>query len=329
MSTRLLSLVSQDPALQLDQDDSLNPALRNYLMGWTLVAQKYSSQAYLQHDDERQNRLNSLQKKSLSLLFDSRPESYLTFIQKAFDTLTLLDLGTEQQLAKQIGKLDFTAWLEGEGEGDEMARMVLKALFEFAAVFPLFMRKWMQQAHKQEVKQAEGVLKGFISSAIFNREVQHIELRQQEWKSKEFNIYVTPQTKEIVCVYEKEDCKIEISVHVPNNYPLQLIHEIDYKRGLHLSEAKIKRFILMMRSLLAQENNSLLSCLLLWKANIDNEFKGVEECYICFCIVHAKTNQLPKKACKTCKHKFHSGCIMKWFDTKFDSLCPLCKSQFL
>lgn len=100
VSPRLLSLVGQNPPLQLEQDDTLNPALRNYLMGWTLVAQKYSSQAYLQHEDLRQNQLNCLQKKSLSILFESRPETYLTFVQKALDTLTLLDLGTEQQLAK-------------------------------------------------------------------------------------------------------------------------------------------------------------------------------------------------------------------------------------
>ena len=150
-----------------------------------------------------------------------------------------------------------------------------------------------------------------------------------EWKSEEFNIFVTPHTQEIVCVYEKEDSKIEINVRVPKTYPLQMIVDFEHKRGLLLEENKVKKLVLMMRSLLAKENESMLNSLLLWKENIDRQFEGVEECYICFCIVHASSKQLPKMSCKTCKHKFHAGCIKKWFDTKNESKCPLCKSQFL
>ena len=55
---------------------------------------------------------------------------------------------------------------------------------------------------------------------------------------------------------------------------------------------------------------------------------GLEECAICYDIVNNQ-KQLPKMVCKTCKKKFHSACIRKWFQTSNKSECPLCKSQFL
>lgn len=126
----------------------------------------------------------------------------------------------------------------------------------------------------------------------------------------------------------KEENKLEINVQIPSDYPLKLI-EIEYQRGVKLEEQKIKKILLMMRCLLSNQNDSLVNSLLLWKSNIENEFKGVDECYICYCIVHATSKQLPKMSCRTCKYKFHSACIQKWFHSSNKSECPLCKSQFL
>lgn len=84
----------------------------------------------------------------------------------------------------------------------------------------------------------------------------------------------------------------------------------------------------MLQSQLHNRNNTIINGILLWKENIDKKLSGVEECAICFDIVNS-SGQLPKKACKTCKKKFHGNCIMKWFAKSNKSECPLCKSQFL
>lgn len=88
----------------------------------------------------------------------------------------------------------------------------------------------------------------------------------------------------------------------------------------------MQKWILMMKSLLVNHNNNIIDSLILWKKNLDKEFEGVEECPICYYVIHASTKELPKLACKTCKHKFHSSCIHKWFQTSNKSECPLCKS---
>jgi hypothetical protein len=48
--------------------------------------------------------------------------------------------------------------------------------------------------------------------------------------------------------------------------------------------------------------------------------------HLLYYIVHSTIKQLPKLACKNCKHKFHSACIHRWFNTSNKSDCPLCKS---
>ena len=45
---------------------------------------------------------------------------------------------------------------------------------------------------------------------------------------------------------------------------------------------------------------------MIFKANLDKEFEGMEECPICYYVIHSTTKELPKLSCKTCHYKFHS-----------------------
>lgn len=86
----------------------------------------------------------------------------------------------------------------------------------------------------------------------------------------------------------------------------------------------------------------------MWNNNLDKKFDGVEECYICFAVLHPGTYQLPKLSCKTCRKKFHAACLVydlhinliifcynyfflfqyKWFSTSNKSTCPICRNLF-
>ncbi|XP_078214551.1 E3 ubiquitin-protein ligase listerin isoform X4 [Callithrix jacchus] len=75
-------------------------------------------------------------------------------------------------------------------------------------------------------------------------------------------------------------------------------------------------------------NGSIMEGLALWKNNVDKRFEGVEDCMICFSVIHGFNYSLPKKACRTCKKKFHSACLYKWFTSSNKSTCPLCRETF-
>ena len=79
---------------------------------------------------------------------------------------------------------------------------------------------------------------------------------------------------------------------------------------------------------LCLRNGSVLDGLLLWKQNIDKRFQGVEECNICFYVLHGTNYQLPKLACRNCKKRFHPACLYKWFSTSSKSTCPMCRQLF-
>lgn len=58
------------------------------------------------------------------------------------------------------------------------------------------------------------------------------------------------------------------------------------------------------------QNGSIMEGLSLWKNNVDKRFEGVEDCMICFSVIHGSNYSLPKKACRTCKKRFHSACLV-------------------
>ncbi len=49
----------------------------------------------------------------------------------------------------------------------------------------------------------------------------------------------------------------------------------------------------------------------LWKRHVDKKFEGVEECMVCFSVVHGTNYQLPTISCRVCKKKFHSACLVR------------------
>uniref|UniRef100_A0A8C2Z581 E3 ubiquitin-protein ligase listerin n=1 Tax=Cyclopterus lumpus TaxID=8103 RepID=A0A8C2Z581_CYCLU len=75
-------------------------------------------------------------------------------------------------------------------------------------------------------------------------------------------------------------------------------------------------------------NGSIMEGLALWKNNVDKRFEGIEDCMICFSVIHGSNYSLPKKGCRTCKKKFHSACLYKWFTSSNKSTCPLCRETF-
>lgn len=67
--------------------------------------------------------------------------------------------------------------------------------------------------------------------------------------------------------------------------------------------------------------------LALWKNNVDKRFEGIEDCMICFSVIHGSNYSLPKKACRTCKKKFHSACLVRCISDHVTSLGGLPRSS--
>jgi hypothetical protein len=134
-------------------------------------------------------------------------------------------------------------------------------------------------------------------------------------------------TREIVSVYKMKELNMELIIKLPPNYPLGVIDVSSVKR-LGVSEQEWRNWLIQLTTYLTHQNGSIIQSLQIWKKNVDKKFSGVEECTICYNVIHGTNYQLPKKKCRTCRKLFHSVCLYKWFESIIKSTCPLCRNLF-
>ncbi|UZJ54711.1 hypothetical protein CBS101457_004031 [Exobasidium rhododendri] len=135
-------------------------------------------------------------------------------------------------------------------------------------------------------------------------------------------------TNEVIATYTIDEYPLEISIAMPNDYPLRNVEIKDLKK-IGVSEGTWRAWILSIRQLIAGKNGLIFDALMLFKRNVEAKFSGFDEdstCAVCYSIVSPTDHSLPTKPCKTCKKKFHASCLYKWVSTSGSSTCPLCRS---
>ena len=170
-------------------------------------------------------------------------------------------------------------------------------------------------------------IKQIVSPAILENEIKKIEVAQLQLGQSELKVSLFKSTKEIPASFTKGEIEMTLKIKIPADYPLKLV-EVDVSRQLKISEKQLRKWILAIRKIIQFQNGDIISAVLAWKANIEREIEGVEDCYICYCVVHENDQSLPKMPCKTCKNKFHVACIRKWFRQSHKSNCPICQNYF-
>lgn len=134
--------------------------------------------------------------------------------------------------------------------------------------------------------------------------------------------------RSVWATYSLSDVHLEIKMHIPDIFPLGTVRvEADSRSGM--SESRWRKTLLEMTTLLQARDGSLAEAVGLWKRNLDKCFQGIEECPICYSVLHLKTAAVPEMQCKTCKKLFHSACLYRWFKKSNSRACPLCRSAFL
>lgn len=119
-----------------------------------------------------------------------------------------------------------------------------------------------------------------------------------------------------------EDARIELTIELGESWPLG--HEAPKVEG----RPAPSRERLMQLTLAAAAGAPIHRILKLWKDAVDKKYEGLDECHICFSLLHPATAQLPKLKCHTCRKIFHSACLYRWFNTSNKSTCPICRELF-
>lgn len=193
-------------------------------------------------------------------------------------------------------------------------------------VLPAYVRGWFSDLRDRSISSlVESFTRVWCSPPLIANELSQI--KKANIADENFSLTVSKSANEVVATYTKDETKMDLIIRLPASYPLRPV-DVECMRSLGISEVKQRKWLMSMMLFVRNQNGALAEAIRIWKRNFDKEFEGVEECPICYSVIHTANHSLPRLACKTCKHKFHSACLYKWFSTSHKSSCPLCQSPF-
>lgn len=212
-----------------------------------------------------------------------------------------------------------------EKGADAMERLGGHLFLCAVQALPALARQWYNGLDRVTAGRVERMTAASVTPVLLGREVAAVQ--ESSGEHEELGIRASVAAREITASYVKDEAVLEMVLRVPAAYPLRPV-EVDGTKRLGVGEATWRKWLLGMRTLLDNRDGSLVDAVLLWKRNIDKVFEGVEECPICYTVIHLVNGSLPRLACHTCRHRFHSACLFKWFQTANKSACPLCQTPW-
>uniref|UniRef100_A0A146M5V2 E3 ubiquitin-protein ligase listerin n=1 Tax=Lygus hesperus TaxID=30085 RepID=A0A146M5V2_LYGHE len=196
---------------------------------------------------------------------------------------------------------------------------------ELLRILPAVARQWTAEADPKFLSFVDKLTSTYVSPILCHEEMMAIKDEQKAFDNVQVQTHSA--VREVIAVYTVEETSTELIIKLAANHPLSP-PKVEISKAIKISSNQNRQLLMQLTIFLTHQNGSIWDGLLLWKSNLDKKFEGVEECYICFSIVHQSSHQLPKMTCGTCKKKFHSFCLYKWFTTSNMSTCPICRNHF-
>ncbi|KAM4546387.1 E3 ubiquitin-protein ligase listerin [Fundulus diaphanus] len=287
-----------------------------YLLAWKLLLTFFkSSPSHLRaHYAQYLKRSCSLNKLLLHL-FKLMPENPLCPGQ-----------GTETKESKTF----FTESLrltvdKNVGVDWELPHLACSVYYSTVQDLPAMVRLWWNSQEKRVSSAVEKFTSKYVSPVLSAQEISSVHDSTQMFDS--MTVKARSAAREVIATYSVDDIYIELVIQLPQNYPLGSI-TVESGRRVGVAVQQWRNWMLQLSTYLTHQNGSIMEGLALWKNNVDKRFEGIEDCMICFSVIHGSNYSLPKKACRTCKKKFHSACLYKWFTSSNKSTCPLCRETF-
>ncbi|KAI6007012.1 hypothetical protein EDD15DRAFT_2153315 [Pisolithus albus] len=318
----LLAVLRQDLGIgegfDEDMPDSRNLEVSGCLLAWMVVFDLFIGASL----KVRSGYVNHL--RSLDII-----SQY--FIPNIFDILGLLD-------GKNAFKLDMWSvdafYLDAYDPADFLSLRLLAAhLYHRALVtVPALIRSWISdRTDKQLHTRITNYTSTHFSPEIIKAELMLIRQppESSELSSTEnLSIKISSALNEVTASYLVDEQPLELSIRMPNDWPLQPLVVRETKK-VGISDEKWKAWMVGVTQIVWQHNGRIIDGLTLFAKNVSLHFAGQVECAICYSIISVMDASLPKKPCRTCKNRFHASCLYKWFKSSHSSSCPLCRSNII
>ncbi|CAK5264279.1 unnamed protein product [Mycena citricolor] len=154
-----------------------------------------------------------------------------------------------------------------------------------------------------------------FSPVIIRAELAHVKSPEAtaELADENLTVKVASNVNEVSAAYLVDEHQLEIKLKIPSDWPLHKIEVKDVQR-VGVEETRWRAWILAVQQILwsqLSQNGRIADGIGLFKKNVTGHFEGQVECAICYSIISVMDGTLPRKPCKTCKNRFHSGCLYK------------------
>ncbi|XP_017072343.1 E3 ubiquitin-protein ligase listerin [Drosophila eugracilis] len=248
-------------------------------------------------------------------------ENFLHFLFRAMPVDILKNHGAK---VHSNGVYKELTWTQMKDRQLPLERYVCHLYTEVLRKLPAVVRRWWNTTQSRQKNFVDNLTTNYVSSLICSEELKAIANRKE--KHENMQVTVHSSTREVLAVYAIDEARMELVITLAPNYPLGAVKvECGKQIGGRASSRNVG---MQLTIFLTHQNGTIYDGLTMWKNNLDKKFEGVEECYVCYTVIHQDTCQLPKLTCKTCKKKFHGPCLYKWFTTSSKSTCPICRNVF-
>ncbi|ONK62651.1 uncharacterized protein A4U43_C07F6420 [Asparagus officinalis] len=326
-----ISFLIQKPASALLEMDLVSQDRVNVFLAWAILLSYLRSLSPSSSAREALTQYvrESVSSEILDCIFQNIPLKQGVGTTKKKDIEFVPEAAVAASFAKNVissgsGLLNLeTLWPIGT---EQMASLAGSLYGMMIWLLPSYVSNWFSSLRDRSLLSAiESFTKRWCSPSLVSNELSQV--KETVVADENFSVSVNKSAYEIIATYKKEETGMDLVIRLPICYPLRPV-DVDCTRSLGISEVKKRKWLLSLTAFIRNQNGAIGEAVRIWKNNIDKEFRGVEECPICYSIIHTSNHSLPQLACKTCKHKFHSACLYKWFSTSHKSTCPLCQTPF-
>ncbi|KAL0735081.1 hypothetical protein Bca4012_011291 [Brassica carinata] len=304
---------------ELLDTDLIAPERVQTFLAWSLLLSHVNSLPALTQGRERlvQHIERTANPLILDSLFQHIPlELYMAQSLKKKDGIDLSDLSgvaSAAVLAITTGSSLSTVESLWPIETEKMASLAGAIYGLMLRVLPAYVREWFSEMRDRSASSSiEAFTRSWCSPSLITNELSQI--KKADFNDESFSVSISKSANEVVATYTKDETGMDLVIRLPVSYPLRPV-DVNCTKSIGISDAKQRKWLMSMLMFVRNQNGALAEAIRIWKRNSDKEFEGVEDCPICYSVIHTVNHSLPRRACVTCKYKFHKACLDKWFLT--------------
>ncbi|KAI9310568.1 hypothetical protein BX666DRAFT_2004897 [Dichotomocladium elegans] len=199
---------------------------------------------------------------------------------------------------------------------------------------PSLVRQWWADCKTRQLTiEVERYVEQNYSAMLIERELRLVNrediksMLEENDNENHFAVKALRTAHEVSATYTVDEQNMQIAIRLPSNFPLRQI-EVEGVQKVGVNDKQWRGWMFSVAAVIGSQNGSIVDALTVFKRNLNLHFSGVEDCTICYSIISAQDRSIPTKQCRTCKNKFHSSCLYKWFRSSNSASCPLCRTVF-